>query len=261
MTDGQDTQRSDGSVILVGLLALIIPPFSYLYLQRPVLFAGALFLAVAAIPPSLHHQWIWLVYALAIAAHAISILALRKQRFETRWYATPIGLLSCLLVLTAGLAVLRVFFLDVHRVSSASMEPRLRVNDLVVVAKWQKPMMERGRVYTFRFDGDEAIYVKRLIGTPGDLVTLRGNLLELNGTQITQADGADGLIETLDGNGYAVLDLYNIKKFRRDWLLEDDQYFFLGDNRSNSIDSRIKGSVPLSSIIGEAIPVSIWWSK
>ncbi|MEM6660578.1 MAG: signal peptidase I [Pseudomonadota bacterium] len=237
---------------LLLVFAMVLPPFVYLYLQRPICFLVAILIGIIAIPPSLHAPWIWLLFAGAVSAHVLLIGPHEDDHRPVRWYATPIGVMLCLLLVLGSFTAVRLLLLDVHRVSSGSMEPGLMINDLLVVKKWEDPVMERGRVYTFRFEGDSAIYVKRLIGQPGDVVTLRGNLLELNGIDITRSDGAENLTETLDGNAYAVLDLYNIKKFRRDWHLGRNEYFFLGDNRSNSIDSRIRGTVPRERIIGEA---------
>lgn len=239
--------------LIAGLLGVILSPFAYLYVERPVLFGTSLLIGLFLVPASLHYPWIWVIYSGSIALHT-TYLARRHASLKTpSWYASPIGLMLCLLMLTASGAGVRVLLLDIYRVSSGSMQPNLEINDLAIVKKWEDVEIQRGLIYTFRFKNDDAIYIKRLVGVPGDAITMRGNHLTLNGTEITALDPSGGdLWEELSDSRYRIFDLYDIKKFRRDWILKEGEYFFLGDNRSNSIDSRIKGPVTLPNIIGKA---------
>ncbi|MEM9144923.1 MAG: signal peptidase I [Pseudomonadota bacterium] len=233
---------------------MLIPPFAYLYIHRPWWFFASLLGGLVLLPTALHHPWSWPVYAALVVVHA-TVLAYRHEvRFRDPWYARPIGLLLCLCLTTTAGAGVRLFALDIYRVASGSMIPSLAVNDLVFAKKWGEVDIERGRIYLLSFEGDNHVYVKRLVGVPGDTVTMRGNAVSLNGELITQdaGQGTEGyqFWESLDGNRYPILDLYNIQKFERTFVLGEDEHFFLGDNRSNSTDSRIRGPVSGAQIIG-----------
>lgn len=150
---------------------------------------------------------------------------------------------------------------------------------------------ERGDVVVFRHPVTGADYIKRLIGLPGDTVQMQDGVVIINGTAVPQteagiftetmerqggqgslprcANGAVGLgsdclkhrfTETLpNGVSYAVL---NIGSSELDntgvFNVPEGQYFFVGDNRDNSLDSRAPqisrgvGFVPYEDIVGRA---------
>ena len=250
--------RQDGpawrpSVWMAAALGLLAPPLGYLYLQRPILSALTLLLCLALLPTLLHAPWIWPLAATAASLHAAGA-ASAPTRGPRRFYSRPVGLMLCLWATVAGLGAARAQMLGAYRVASESMLPNLEVNDLLLVKRWQEVEIARGRIYLLRFPGDEAVYVKRLIGLPGDVVELRGNRLTVNGAPVTLPgrSAGDVLHESLGGARYDVLDRYGIKPFVRRFELSADQHFFLGDNRSNSIDSRALGGVGRDGIIGEA---------
>lgn len=234
-------------------LGLAAPPLAYLYLQRPFLAALAAAGCLALLPMVLQAPWVWGLAAGAAALHARAA-ARRRPPSVRRFYSRPAGLMLCLWAAVATLGVARAQVLGAYRVGSESMLPTLEVNDLLLVKRWEQVRIERGRIYLLRFPGDEAVYVKRLVGLPGDVVELRGNRLTVNGAPVTRPapDGRDRLSEALGEARYDILDRYGIKPFPRRFELSADEHFFLGDNRSNSIDSRALGAVGRADIIGEA---------
>ncbi|MEM6743060.1 MAG: signal peptidase I [Pseudomonadota bacterium] len=234
-------------------LGLAAPPFAYLYLQRPVLAALVFAACLALAPTVLQAPWLWFLVACAAALHAGTSARARPPSVR-RFYSRPMGLMLCLWAAVASLGVARAQVLGAYRVGSESMLPNLEVNDLLFVKRWEEVRIARGRVYLLRFPGDEAVYVKRLVGLPGDVVELRGNLLTVNGAAVTRPapDGGERLPERLGEARYDILDRYGIKPFPRRFELSADEHFFLGDNRSNSIDSRALGVVGRADIIGEA---------
>lgn len=80
-------------------------------------------------------------------------------------------------------------------------------------------------------EGDEYI-IKRIIGLPGEEVTYKDNKLYINGKRVKDNYGSD------------VTEDFSVK-------VADDSYFVLGDNRTNSLDSRYFGSFKKSSILGK----------
>jgi type IV secretory pathway protease TraF len=87
-------------------------------------------------------------------------------------------------------------------------------------------------------NGDEDLSIKRIIAAPGDRVRLDGGKVYVNGTALDERYLAPGT-ETLPG--YLT---------RKEYEIQPDCYFVLGDNRSCSCDSRHEGAVPRDQIIG-----------
>ena len=150
---------------------------------------------------------------------------------------------------------------------------------------------ERGDIVVFRHPVTGRDFIKRLIGMPGDRVQMRGGDLYINDQAVTVADagvftetyepqgrfghepacsnGAVGFgaicekqrrIETLpNGVSYATLNVGNRSlDDTRVFTVPADEFFFMGDNRDNSTDSRVPaaargvGFVPREDIVGRA---------
>ncbi len=78
--------------------------------------------------------------------------------------------------------------------------------------------------------------IKRVIGLPGELVQVSHGRVYINGSLLDEPYVIKGFCETCDGN----------------WKVGPDQYFVLGDNRNNSMDSHSFGPIPREKIVGEA---------
>lgn len=177
---------------------------------------------------------------------------------------------------------------DWNQVPSGSMYPSIFVGDRIVVdklaydlripftllriARWREP--QRGDVVTFESPVDQRLLVKRVIGVPGDLVELRGNVLRVNGETARyvplERDAVAQLPlhdvhryqfykESVQGNSRLVMFLagppmrsHSIAEVR----VPANQYLVLGDNRDNSQDSRAIGFVDRDLILGRAESVA-----
>ena len=192
--------------------------------------------------------------------------------------------------------VLRVLLFQPFTIPSASMVPNLLVGDYVIVSKsaygWSRysmpfspPLFEgriferrpaRGDVIVFKLPRDgHTDYVKRLIGLPGDRIDVRGGVLYINGRMVPRqpiSSGPEGVArfrETLpNGVTYVVNDFGPDGDFDNvgGYIVPEDHYFFMGDNRDNSQDSRAPeavgvGYVPAANLEGKALWVALSWDE
>lgn len=184
--------------------------------------------------------------------------------------------------------VLRTFLFQPFNIPSGSMKPTLLVGDYIFVSKWSygyshhslpfSPKIfdgriwgsdpERGDVVVFKYPGDTSKdYIKRVIGLPGDKVQLRESVVLINGNPVSRMERGRFTdepsrattpiyVETMpDGTSYETLDFRpgNDSDNTAVFEVPDGHYFFLGDNRDNSLDSRFDvGMVPAENLVGKA---------
>ncbi len=149
--------------------------------------------------------------------------------------------LTLLLFFIIRLAI-QNFSIDGH-----SMEPSLHNNELILVDKWpylfQSPA--RGDVIVFVAPPNPTQdYIKRVIGLPGDVISIHGDTVIVDGTTLdeTYIDPQN------QGNPYSSFS---------NRVVPPNAYFVLGDNRAGSSDSRDWGCVPRQNIIGRA--AIVYW--
>ena len=89
--------------------------------------------------------------------------------------------------------------------------------------------------------------IKRVVGLPGDSVTITDGHLYVNGKEREESFIYEEMVEKHLNESYGVKD--------GSWILEDDEYFILGDNRNISRDSEDYGPVKSSHILGKVLMV------
>ena len=147
--------------------------------------------------------------------------------------------------------VVKTFLLQAFYIPSGSMEPTLKPGDRVLVNKLSYDLhsVHRGDLVVFKRPpseaGDPTIkdLIKRVIGLPGDRIEGRDGVVYINGAKISEPYLPPGTVTTsIQPGGYTV---------------PPGQYFVMGDNRSNSMDSRFIGPIPGDLIVGRAF-VRVW---
>ena len=150
-------------------------------------------------------------------------------------------------VLTALMFLVIRLAVQNFNIDGMSMEPSLHNQELVIVDKWSyiftKP--SRGDVIVFVAPPvPSQDYIKRVIGLPGDIITIHNTQVMVNGKTISEAY----VDPKRQGNQYAAITTMRVPQ---------GTYFVMGDNREGSYDSRAWGCVPRGNIIGRA--ALVYW--
>ncbi|MBI4236245.1 MAG: signal peptidase I [Chloroflexi bacterium] len=126
------------------------------------------------------------------------------------------------------------------RVRGSSMEPTLQDGDLVLVSRaaYVRQAPQRGEIVLVRWPADGPEYLKRIVGLPGEEVRVERGRVLIDGVPLVEPSLAPL------GSDAAVRDGL--------WILGEDAYFLLGDNRADSLDSRAWGPVSRRWIRGRA---------
>ncbi|HET7557726.1 MAG TPA: signal peptidase I [Rhodanobacteraceae bacterium] len=193
------------------------------------------------------------------------------------------------------LAVLlfRTFLIEPFRIPSGSMMPTLLVGDFVLVNKFayglRLPVTDtkiinigephRGDIAVFKYPPNpKEDYIKRIIGLPGDTISVHDEQVFVNGKPLPQSylgpitdtdpesvrTAKAGGIEHVEHIGQVTHRIILLPPFDRapqtdgTWTVPKDCYWAMGDNRDNSSDSRFWGPVPEADLRGKAF--LIWFS-
>lgn len=196
---------------------------------------------------------------------------------------------------------IRGFLFEPFKIPSGSMMPNLLIGDFLFVSKfaygnrfpltdyffWQRDP-ERGDIVVFKKTGTDlpgsffgfgdTLFIKRLVGLPGDKVMYKNKTLYINGEPQTQTNSDDYPYTTRDGRDVAaqlkheqlgdvnhiiMLDPAMPGQDVDEMVVPPDMFVMMGDNRDNSRDARYWewpqwGFVPRADLMGRA--EFIWWS-
>jgi len=224
----------------------------------------------------------------------------KREASKPGWRGQLVQIAAIIGVVFLGKAALAEPFY----VPSPSMEPTLLIGDAMLASKYPygygaaslpihiafpetgrvfAALPKRGDVVVFRWPGDRSqVWVKRVVGLPGDRVQMRHGVLHINGRPVTlKADGigrtedefggnepARRYVETLPG-GVSHTIFKTVDQNRLDDTSEvtvpTDRLFVMGDNRDNSADSRVPvneggvGLLPVDNLVGRVDAIVGSW--
>ena len=197
--------------------------------------------------------------------------------------------------------VLRIFLFQPFTIPSASMEPNLYEGDYIVVSKWSygfskhsipfsPPLFDgrimgsapkRGDIVVFKLPrNNKTDFIKRVIGLPGDRIQMIANKLYINDKPVQDVVVTRTEIEDIFGPR-PVTEVRETLPEGKSFMTQDfgpgndlddtpvyevpaGHYFMMGDNRDNSIDSRVEqssgvGMVPAENLVGKAQIILFSW--
>jgi len=260
------------------LLGLVLQFFTFLYVNKPKLFWLYLMPSLAvAFYDAIYGTFFSIVTCLVCAAHAFYIAKRGTVFGERRWFSKWWGLILCIALFFIVSSLVRAFLYEPFRIPAASMQPTLNIGDGIIVSKLgyrtytsfgvtllnddiaSPDLMQPGKLYVFQSPQTAVAYVKRLIAVPGDTVAIVNDEVILNGValplnMVDEFDQVSVYEERLGEHSYQIQLSNKIKT--RDFsqtTVPESSYFFLGDNRDNSNDSRFWGFVRSNKILGEVV--------
>jgi len=273
------------------LIGIVLQPFVFLYVNRPKLFwiyftvssvvIGIDFLLLINMDADSvfkHVNLSWIFFIIC-PIHAYKITKSydenQPRNWYTRWWAIPSIYLSFFL----PIFLCRVFLFEPFSIPSISMSPSINVGDHVIVKKWGfggystygidvidtglsgKSLVQRGKVYVFHPPHSKSPFVKRLIGLPGDLIEIKDDAISVNGkillSELVSNLGKKTIYrEENETNSYLIQRFHErFSSITSTITIPENNYFFLGDNRDNSADSRTWGTVSGDDFVGEVVYV------
>ena len=200
--------------------------------------------------------------------------------------------------------ILRIFLFQPFTIPSASMEPNLLEGDYIIVSKYSygyshhsipfsPPIFsgriferapQRGDIIVFKLPRDNHTdYIKRLIGMPGDRVQVRDGIVYINDKPLARTREGEVVLDMGGGFGQPATRYRETNPEGRQYVTYDfgptgdvdntgvyvvpqGQYFLMGDNRDNSLDSRYPeevgvGFVPAENLVGRAQIILLSWNR
>ncbi|OKP99338.1 signal peptidase I [Paenibacillus sp. P46E] len=171
----------------------------------------------------------------------------RKPKNEVLEWIKAIAIALILVILIRWL-LFKPFIVD-----GPSMRPNFHTGERVIVNEilYDIRSPQRGEVIVFHVPSEGKDFIKRVIGVAGDTVKVEGDVVTVNGEPVNETY-IKGAIDQAHNNNT----LYNNTNFPNeditDGTVPKGHVFVMGDNRSDSKDSRMIGYVPLGDIVGRA---------
>lgn len=181
--------------------------------------------------------------------------------------------LEALLIAVIFATFARTYAIQAFKIPTGSMEENLLIGDHILVNKFifgptvsrvedlllPTSSLRRGDVVVFKYPEDpERDFIKRCIGLPGDVIEIDDKVISVNGAAVDDRAYTYREDPRTYPRSVFLHDSYRDRDNFGPYTVPENHYFFLGDNRDNSNDSRFWGPVPDEFIKGRALLV--YWS-
>lgn len=159
-----------------------------------------------------------------------------KARKKAVW-----GWVLAIVIAVAAAFLIRAFLFEIIMVDGPSMQPTLHTDERLAVEKVTRygGLPQRGEIIIVHYpDGTNRNYVKRVIALPGETVEVRDSIVYIDGQPLEE--------EYVSEEPYQDMAAVTVP---------ENSVFVMGDNRANSMDSRMVGAIPKEQIVGHAMAV------
>ncbi|USB32118.1 signal peptidase I [Paenibacillus sp. YPG26] len=162
--------------------------------------------------------------------------------------------LKAIVIAVVLVLLIRWLFFAPFIVDGPSMQPNFHTGERIIVNKiiYDIRQPRHGEVVVFHVPTEGRDFIKRVIGVPGDTVKVEGDTVTVNGVKVNETYIQDAIDEKHKNN-----QLYNNEsdfpnERITDGKVPEGYVFVMGDNRSDSTDSRVLGFISQKEIVGRA---------
>jgi signal peptidase I len=179
---------------------------------------------------------------------------------------SPQSFFENLKVLAIALVIallVRTFVAEPRYIPSGSMQPTMLINDRFIAEKvsyrFRSPQFREIVIFSapealqkMANYGSDQVLIKRIIGLPGDRISVHGGKVSVNGQVLTESYIAEAPSYDCPGTMPKDTDFCRMGVTGESFEVPSESYFVMGDNRNNSADSHVWGFLPRQNVIGRA---------
>lgn len=236
---------------LAVFLSNLLPGLGQIYIKKWLSGFGfvVIFIALLIVKSTcpLLFFGLWAVFSAFVCYHAYISSPVHRETSKKLIMIIAIAILSWELLGYTEI-LFKEYFVEAFKITASSMEPTFFGGDRMLVRKSAEYTPKRGDIVAFKSPMEANVpCVKRVVAFENESVEIKDNTIYINGEKLKRPP--------LQSIEYVSIGQFGVEG--KPFTVPDNSFFVLGDNSSNSIDSRFYGSIPETNLIGKAY--KIYW--